>query len=380
MPTSIEKALEAIDLAGGRRADYARRLNGYTALKRQQINAALSLSDYNKGIRHRDEKTLRRKYIRAILLVKIMDKGLALTNVAVHITPRLTKPSIELQRELKNLLPIALDLTKRDTWAPRHFTNPKHHDPDNYRYIIHGLQGNSVKVYNDANTLDSVFDRLQRDYTGVQVPFGGRMVNAIGGDGSIRFLPYREYLRRPQLLHTDVISCSVISDQVPDTYTDFGLILKVPRDCVMLTGNRDLNIKNRASDMLAEFETYGVDDRSRDMMTPNEILQLCINRKAGVTDRSELNRIYNEIVCVGTSTTGKQVTVTGIFVKVNEDGDYYSHFATGGTYNPVITDDIEREITRSSLMNNIPIIRILAGGGLRKPSAGPITRSRSFSR
>ncbi len=378
MPTtSTEKALQGIHLAGGRRDQYEHKLTQCTALKRRQINEALSLSAHGKGIRHRDEKTLRRKYIRGILLVKILDKGLALTDVGVHITPRLNKPSAELQRELKGLLPLAIDLSKRDSWAPRNFTNPKRHDPANYKYIIHGLQGNSVKVYNDASTLDSVFQRLQADYAGVQVPFGGGMVNAIGADGSIRFLPYREYLRRPRLLHTDVISASVISNQVPDTYTDFGLILKVPKDCIMLTGNRDLNIKNRATDMLEEFENYGVDARSQDMMTPNEILQLCINRIAAVDSRTELNRQYNEIVLIGTSPTGKQVEVTGIFVKVNEDGDYYSHYHDGGAYSTVITDDIDREITRSSLTHNIPVIRILAAGGLRKPT---VVRRHSFSR
>ncbi len=378
MPTSTEKALQGIELAEGRRDHYARKLNQCMALKRQQIDSALSLSAHSKGIRHRDEKTLRRKYLRGILLVRILDKGLALTDVPVHVTPRINKPFAELQRELKGLLPLAIDLAKRDSWAPSNFTRPSHHDSSSYKYIIHGLQGNSVKIYNDASTLDSVFQRLQADYAGVQVPFGTRMVNAIGGDGSIRFLPYREYLRRPNLLHTDVISCSVISHQVPDTYTDFGLILKVPKECVMLTGNRDLNIKNRSTDMLAEFASYGVDDRSRDMMTPNEILQLCINRIAAVTTRDEMNRQYNEIVCIGTSPNGKQVEVTGIWVKVNEDGDYYSHYHAGSAYSTVITDDIDREMTRASLAHGIPIIRILAAGGLRKPAPAP--RRHSFSR
>ncbi len=373
MPTSTEKALEGIQLAEGRSADYVEKLRQCTALKRQQIDAALSLSAHGKGVRHRDEKTLRRKYIRGILLVKILDKGLAVTDVGVHITPRINRPSNELKRELKNLLPLAIDLAKRDSWAPRNFTDPANHDPRNYQYIIHGLQGNSVKIYQDASTLATVFARLQADYAGVQVPHGGRMVNAIGADGSIRFLPYREYLRNPNLLRTDVISCSVISDQVPDTYTDFGLILKVPKECVMLTGNRDLNIKNRATDMLDEFASYGTDPRSRDMLTPAEILQLCINRIAAVTARDEMNRQYNEIVCVGRSPEGKMVETTGIWVKVNEDGDYYSHYHAGSAYSTVITDDIDREITNASRAHGIPIIRILAAGGLRKPPAAPVT-------
>ncbi len=373
MPTSVEKALEGIRLAGGRADDYERKYNGKSALKRGEIDSALTLAHFSKGLRHRDEKTLRRKYIRGILLVKILDKGFPPDQVRIYIAPRINKPSIELKSELKGLMPLAIDLAKRDSWAPRNFTDPAHHDARNYKYIIHGLQGNSVKIYNDASTLDSVFERLQGDYAGVQVPHGGRMVNAIGADGSIRFLPYREYLRNPALLTKDVISCSVISDQVPDTYTDFGLILKVPKECVMLTGNRDLNIKNRATDMLTEFENYGTDPRSRDMMTPAEILDLCINRIAGVTTRDEMNRQYNEIVCIGRSPEGKMVETTGIWVKVNEDGDYYSHYHAGSPYSTVITDDIDNEIGRASAMHNIPIIRILAAGGLRKPPAVPGT-------
>lgn len=322
----------------------------------QQCSNAVSMGKHGPRMSQMDLQ--KRELIRAVIFMGLIKRRMKTVEITHQKTKLNMKALPELQRILRSEFAVNRDNSKQAQWGPHAFNNPANHIDTNYRYLIHGLQSNSVKIYRDANTITQRFDDWVGRYRGTQ----GAGYDAGGGgvDASIRIKMYQEYLRDPSLLRTDVVSCSVVGNVANGTYTDFGLILKAPAANIMLTSNRDLEFKNRGVDQRAELEKYA---QNTPMLTPTEVLTGMAGRGANKSPL-EKNRVYSEVVVLGTSPEGGQVQVTGLWVRVNEDGDAYSH--NTGSYRPTVDEEIKAHMLRCANTYNLPVVELYSPGGGRE--------------
>lgn len=301
----------------------------------------------------------KRALVRAIVFVRLLKRTVQIALASHQQSTLNLKGATELERILRTEFSVNRDTSLQMYWSPNNFTDPSNHNDQNYRYIIHGLQGNVVKVFRDENTVASRFDDWVTRYS--NTPGANYQQGGVGVMPSIRIKMYQEYLRNPSLLKTDIISCSVIAHQANGTYTDFGFILRVPTQNVMLTSARDLAYKNRRGDQRAEIERYA---STTPMQTPADIVRGMAARASGKS-QLEKNRTYSEIVVLGTSPEGGQVQVSGLWLRVNEDGDAYSHQTS--SYKPTVDDEISAHMLRCAATFNLPVVEISSPGGARKP-------------
>ena len=271
----------------------------------------------------------RRALVRAIIFTRLLKRRLMSAQVAHARTTLSAKASVELARILRGEFDVNRDNSQQAAWGPHAFTDPTNHNDSNYRYIIHGLQGNAVKVYRDANTVTSRFDDWVKRYK--TTPGTNYNAGGVGVDASIRIKMYQEYLRDPSLLRTDIISSSVVSHVANGTYTDFGFIMRVPAANVMLTSDRDLAYKNRRGDQRAEIERYA----GQQMLTPTQVVQGMAGRALGKS-LNEKNRVYSEIVVLG-------------------------------AYKPIVDDEIKAHLIQCSQQFNLPVVELPSPGGKRAP-------------
>lgn len=162
----------------------------------------------------------------------------------------------------------------RESWQTD-LTDPRKHDPQDFRYVVHSLQGPGGRALQYLHLLDRprMFDRTQ----------------AI------------DLFRRPErIAEKRVLSASVIDGEHQGTWGDVGYILDVPFDNVVAAYRRDTGTPfidpERALSERERTPTIG------------EIL------------KATHPQSYNEIVLRGSTAAGK-VSVVGIWAKIFSDGE-----------------------------------------------------------
>jgi hypothetical protein len=334
-------------------------------------SAALSLGSRQDNSQ---EETERRQMIRAVLLAGLLTGTLKPGTTEFDAAKRdlLDNTTMqELVRLLKRLLPyhaVEGDFSNRPTW--NNFTDPKAHDPKEFRYLVHGIMQDTSKVAEkgfqaSGPVSDEAWNNLLAKYAGYYT-IKRVETSARNADGTITrgykeqlWVDFRRYyLEHPDVLQSTMISTSVIDQDHVSSYYPFGFILKVPPENVYSAAPEDQSVKNRAEDFLKEL-TRVLHNKAHDkLLTPEQVLE--------GTKRDKGNTGYNEVVVVGRSPEGKKVEVTGIFVKIAPDGGLY---VRPGDKEPYVTPETLRMLVDAALALGIPLIRIVDSGS--QPLTGP---------
>ncbi|ADV84423.1 hypothetical protein [Terriglobus saanensis] len=310
-------------------------LNDALALNpdRDRIEEALALGNYTW---HTQSNKHQREALRAVLLASFLMKGQphALRD---SLYARYKDENVEfLTREFKHLFPAIADLNNnRDSWAPHHFTAPNtlnaYRRPRNwatggappYQFITHGVRCN-VPV----NVLDNPI---------------------------------------PTLSEWWCISMGVQRDRKPDSFSNHGVILRVPKENILTTSPTDQWFDNYAgTDASVRAPGVTLVDHIIDkslriggLLTPTQIITRqgtpgAIANFAGADLTS-----YNEIVVCGVPNikmpfgggTGP-LQLLGVFIQTRMDGTLPNfYFGSQGHFLRV-----ETAAMACAVVNNVPLL------------------------
>jgi hypothetical protein len=151
----------------------------------------------------------------------------------------------------------------RVAWAPAHFSNPREHNSQKFRYIIHAIREDSyVRLFENPELLSN-------------------------------------------LTH---LPMSVIDEAHRGLFSKSGFILSVPEQNIIFTSPRDVGSPVGAHP-LTESKLAAIESRRREfgIRDPSEILE---NTKG-----------HNEILAWVNLESGGQIAITGIFVRTNTLSD-----------------------------------------------------------
>ena len=200
-------------------------------------------------------------------------------------------------------------------------TDPREHNPNYFKYIVHSIQSESL--------------RLHRDILEIQLKLNGLDVDENRRTDLLR--------NSDDIAKKAVISTSLIDQNHRGTWGNVGFILDVPAENILSVSNQDMGSLPRS----AEYVKARL--RERDIESPDVLLKN--------THPSQ----YNELEITGTNPfdLSKKVKVIGVFIKVGPDGKPQENDANllgkirgiAGTYNlpiidiPIIYNDyVDRKI------------------------------------
>jgi len=234
----------------------------------------------------------------------------------------------QIKREITAIFAFAGDLSglaallnspARNHWDVGAFTNPLHHRADRFRYIIYALTPSTGMPSVTAGS-NPRSDYLKSKLEGY--------LDRVGMGWDFRCAQY--YMENPTVLHAELLSCSLISNEFVKTYRNspFGFVLNVPKQCLCYAESKDMALSNAdsRSDALAPLspiERIATVSRAIEpllgmyaypLRTPDEIIEAS---KGGG---------HNELAVVG-SISGLQVKPSAIFVKVASNGMLWQSLA-----------------------------------------------------
>ena len=295
----------------------------------------------------------KRKLIRATLLAGLAQGKITLATLTLA-KADLNKCDVPtLKRRLNNNFtykPYAGSVAKRGLWHQSNFTDPRFHNDKSYQYIIHGIAGSPQQV---AELYTANPSKQDRDaYTKQKMnyfPYAKENTkNPIKHNIMVRF--YEKYLNDPTILHQNIISSSLLNQNKHACYFPFGFILDVPPECIYITHKEDVAVKNRTPDILSELaNTKG----GTEIKSPADILANTSGTNSDIG--------YNEIVLVGTSPEGKQVSVKGIYVKTDAKGNIFMRNSANSVdkNGPYVNAEIQKLIQLSADKHGFPIVPIV---------------------
>ncbi|MDG0817720.1 hypothetical protein [Bdellovibrio svalbardensis] len=154
----------------------------------------------------------------------------------------------------------------RESWRSFEFTDPSHHNPESFTYLVHGVMDREGFLKNNGFESISQWSSL---------------------------------------------STSLISNRNSRTFGTAGLILKVPAENIFATVPRDfgsnvkmLRAKNEVNQLLKFYEsTFGLDK-------PQDLLK-----------RTEPKK-YNEVLISGETTEGGPIQIIGVFVNRTRESSF----------------------------------------------------------
>ncbi len=182
--------------------------------------------------------------------------------------------------------------TAQDSWDPSEFTDPRFHDPLNYRLITHAISAPGTLWSN---------------------PSASRMVESI--------LENPENIKRAGALSCRVVANShprafptvtwTVQKVEPSTFKPFGFILKVPKENFVATSVYDMN-----SGRLYDFEGVGADPASQAAALDEVLARLAI--EFPVRSRTEVEDGSGNEAVVRASTGFGAISVTGVFLRFDQ--------------------------------------------------------------
>lgn len=353
----LRQALDAIRVhAGGAEAEYID--EELSRGVRLRFAPLLAIGSYDGTFRNSDERT-HRNAVRGLLLT-----GLVLGRIKdTDVTPALKKelletPLDEVVRRMKRAFPYRAfsgRYSNLDAWDPSNFTTPTDGVMHGYRFLVHSIMADASKVASKAQMTQMEWDATLKkwDASISEVKKGG-----LGDNLFVHFA--KQYLNNPAILKSTIISMSLISNQKHATYYPFGFILNVPKENVYSASSKDQGVANRAANAVTELARVYTDKAGGTLPTPDEVLQgtTGVNGKTG----------YNEVVVVGRSPEGQEVSVVGIFVKVHPNGNLY---VPPGQTKPYVTPELW-DLVKAQRRKGLPVARIVDA------SSGPATTAVAF--
>ena len=344
----IAEALDAIEENGGRAARewvYARLPSNAGTLATWSADISLGEGSATQ----RAAETKRRCLVRGVLLA-YMAADISGFRKAMVKDALKKESAADLKNRLLKFLPstqIVGNFSTRTTWDPGRFTNPTNHNDGTFRYVITGVVKAPVKIAckgfgatdQDTQNFVAYIKKFPPDFLTTDEKGKGNLKKT-----TLNIKPALRYLSSPDALRYDIISTSVIDQEHKATYFPWGFILRVPPENIISAQFKDQGVANRPTNVITEMERV---HRDKGLATPEEVLAATTGRN-GETG-------YNEVVVLGTSPEGKQIDVTGIFVKVTPDNKLYTRNREGEK--PYVAELVE-EIKKCSRAHNIPVVKV----------------------
>lgn len=308
--------------------------------------ARLEMGSYDGSFRNREERA-HRNAVRGLVLA-----GLVLGRIQdVDVTPSfrqelLGTPMEEIVRRMKRAFPFRAfsgRYSNLDAWDPSNFTTPVDGLMGSYRFIVHGIMAAPSKVANR----DDYATKAEWDAALDRWDSAIREVKTVGRREQLYVHFARQYLADPSVLRGTIISTSVITQLKHATYYPFGFILNVPKENVYSASSKDQAVANRTADTVAELARVYTQKAGGTLRSPDDVL--------GDTTGAHGNTGYNEVVVVGRSPEGQEVSVAGIFVKVASNGNLY---VPPGQTKPFVTDEL-LALVKAQHTRGTPVVRIV---------------------
>lgn len=263
--------------------------------KDRAVATARQLVSPVQRVQQRDGSTNVRRAKRACMLAEIVMRGRPVGSVRPP-TPA-PNPNVRLLDALitsfKHWFPASDMYMEANRWTEA-FTDPRRHNPANFRYIVHAIRLGEGPV------------------PGSNVPF----------------TPATRLLEQPEILRSwTAISCSVIDERRKHTFRPCGLILEVPPDNILVTATHDVGFRNHAGTIHPENASP-----ARLLEIQGSLLEEIRSKNAQHTSTSperilegtgdiRASRPYNEIVVTGRSLDRPElvfVKVIGLFLQEAE--------------------------------------------------------------
>lgn len=218
------------------------------------------------------------------------------------------------------------------------------------------LDTSSLRAFWDPNTFTTVPPMPQIQMAPPQFRYlVFAMMNSYTGRGT----SYETILKRPDILKSFLVSCSIIDEKHKPTYYPYGFILFVPKENIASTSRKDQSFKNYKpedplkpmtpvvkNDMVDEVRRVAT---SYSMKSPDTIL-------AETKEKGSFG--YNEIVVLGTGPNGTEIRLVGMFMKVDTAGNRYARpddpLMGWKNEKAYVTDEILKKMKATGL----PIVQI----------------------
>ncbi len=208
--------------------------------------------------------------------------------------------------------PVELEMNKIWTGLT---TNPKRHKEYDFRYIVHAIQPESLRVGRDVAVMKLL---SEGDVNEVD---SGRWVDLLNNPSDINKKP--------------LISASYIDQSHQETWGSVGFILEVPAENILGTYPQDVGTPFFEG---VEYVKSKLKNREREIMTPEKLLRQ--------------SQEYNELLLTGTNPEdiSKEVRIIGVFIKISKAGvpvEKDSHLlarikAAAARYNlPIVNLEVE---------------------------------------
>jgi hypothetical protein len=322
----LEEGLSAIATHSGNRKAVEVALDALTSSARKSISTAIALGSRDDSSQAEKD---RRDAVRGVLLL-LFTVGKQPLAIAEGLKAKYSTMGLnDLKLEIQRRSPL-IAVPAGGHWTPgTGFTDPKTHNPQSYRYIVFGMM----------NT-----------YTG-------------------RGISYQSILGDPDILKTFMISTSIIDQNHRSTYYPYGFIFNVPTQNFVSGREKDQAFKNYKSvtvglkhiDNDLTSEVRRVADAFPIPNSPQDVLNGTSGKQGSFG--------YNEVVVLGTAPGGTQISIAGIFKKVDSKGDSFVRpMKEGGKLDggAFVKPEIETALSQVSRDRNIPIVPILDTSGENK--------------
>jgi hypothetical protein len=242
----------------------------------------------------------------------------------------------------------------RSAWDPKSFTKPTAHEASQYVYLIHAMRP-LAGFGNVKDAHKKRFDYLKRTR-------GTLIETTDNGQWGLRCAEL--YLREPEVLKTELLSCSVIDPSHTNTYGDFcfGFILTVPTGNIVAASTADMNasnLQNKArADKLAELDAPG-----ESAAEVHDFLEMLLGwyRTPPAPPITILNgtaaKGHNEVLVLGSLGSTNPIEIAGLFMKVTPKKKLWKSFvADDAKY------DLSKHIKACSKTLAVPIVDIVEDG------------------
>lgn len=184
----------------------------------------------------------------------------------------------------------------RDPWGTENFTNPKNHDPTHFQYIVHASP--------EINML-------------------------------------RRYLDGVPLSSQQLLSTSLISEKLTNTWANMGLILNAPKETIYSAHQNDMFSQDSAlQNGMSLHEKLEQNFAKYKLPSPSEIIA-----QGNPTPGWGVS-YHTEVLITGSTPENKKVTTSGIFLKVDSLG------------NTLVPPSVAQEVEKIAKRHKLPLILI----------------------